>query len=230
MTTEQTQTQKQLRALAAELDRLVRRVDDVASESGTAWQSAQAAHQAVKQLANDVVAATRTASAVAVGAGEELPAPGVTWLTVASVAEAQDLIVGLQDWLASVYGRWQTKPLPACWAWHPAVVAELLALRDAWYAATQGEKASAQAVMDWLDRHRPGTARRVDQETNGCSLAKHGNDKIDAFRPPRAEGAEMLDELTRWWGETSGRTAAPPPSGAMLAAARARRSAMEDRA
>lgn len=228
MTTEQ--TQKQLRALAAELDRLVRRVEEIGSESGTAWQSAQAAQQAVKHLADDLVAATRSAASVAGGGDEEAPALGVTWLTVPNVGEAKDLIVGLQDWLASVYGRWQTKPLPDCWAWHPAVAAELLALRDAWYAATHGEKASATAVMDWLDRHRPGTARRVDQETKDCSLAKHTSDKLDAFRPPRVEGAEMLDELTRWWGETSGRTAAPSPSAEMLAAARARRSAMEDRA
>jgi len=227
VTTDADQTKTQLRVLTREVQRLTARVDGVVTLSNDAKDTADAAIRAAGRLAEELVDAVREVHSPAdeqddSGKAAEKVVPGLSWLTVASADDAARLMKGLPEWLATVYCQWATAPLADCWAWHPSVVAELLALRDAWNAAVDPAGFSAARQMDWVDRYRPGVARRVDRELKGCSLSQHTPDQRTAYRPPRVEGAEMLPELADWWVQTGGRSTAPGPSANMLAASRAR--------
>ncbi|WP_431881590.1 hypothetical protein [Micromonospora chalcea] len=222
----------QLTAVVRELQRVQAKVAEVgraanaANETaGAAKQAAEAAQLATTKLAEELVAVVRDAELRdedEQAAEAEKVVPGLSWLTVADPDDAHRLMRGFSDWLANVYCRWQEKPLPDCWAWHPAAVAELLALRDAWNEATNPANFSAGKAMDWIDRYRPGVARRIAKELDGCSLAKHTPDQPTAYRPPRVEGAELLGQLVEWWWQTGGRETAPGPTTEMLAASKAR--------
>lgn len=217
----------QLVALTRELQRAQQKVSEVAQTATAAKDDAASANRGVSRLAEELVKLVRDAEQAGGPDGDDeeqvkKAPPGLTWLTVTNPDDAYDQIDGLADWLGTVYSRWQDKQLPDCWAWHPAVVAELLALRDAWHAAISPEGGSSSKQMDWVDRYRPGTARRIERETKDCSLDQHTHDKPTAYRPPRVDGADMLAELTEWWVNSGGRSAAPAPTPDMLAAARAR--------
>ncbi|MFI6270751.1 hypothetical protein [Micromonospora zamorensis] len=225
MTTEAEQTKTQLRVLAREVQRLTDRLGEVVTLSNDAKDTADAALRAAGQLAEELVDAVRAdppADEDQDDSEVEKVVPALSWLTITDAADAAQLMKGLPEWLATVYCRWATAPLADCWNWHPPVVAELLALRDAWNAAVDPANFSAAKQMDWVDRYRPAAARRVKAELSGCSQAQHTPDQRTAYRPPRVEGAEMLAELTDWWVRTGGRSTAPGPTADMLAASRAR--------
>ncbi|WP_328382890.1 hypothetical protein OHQ88_10460 [Micromonospora zamorensis] len=225
MTTEAEQTKTQLRVLAREVQRLTDRLGEVVTLSNDAKDTADAALRAAGQLAEELVDAVRADPAADEDQDDsevEKVVPALSWLTIADAADAAQLMKGLPEWLATVYCRWTKHPLGDCWAWHPAVVVELLALRDAWNAAADPARFSAAQQMDWIDRYRPGVASRISGELSGCSLKKHTPDQRTAYRPPHVAGAEMLTELTDWWVRTGGRSTAPGPTADMLAASRAR--------
>ncbi|MFF0469315.1 hypothetical protein ACFYPX_18025 [Micromonospora zamorensis] len=226
MTTEAEQIKTQLRVLTREVQRLTDRLDGVVTLSNDAKDTADAALRAAGQLAEELVDAVRADPPAAEHQDDdsevEKVVPALSWLTITDADDAAQLMKGLPEWLATVYCRWVSAPLADCWAWHPAVVTELLALRDAWNAALDPASFSAAKQMDWVDRYRPGAARRIKQELKECALSAHTPDQRTAYRPPRVEGAEMLPELTDWWVRTGGQSTAPAPTASMLATSRAR--------
>ncbi|SCL17782.1 hypothetical protein GA0070616_1357 [Micromonospora nigra] len=219
----------QMLAVVKEVQRVQASVAGLANTAATAKATAEAAQAATTRLAEELVALVRDSElgGQVDGGDVQRPVPGLSWLTVSDPDEADRLMRGFVDWLATVYCRWQSTPLPDCWAWHPPVVAELLALRDAWYSAVDRETGSAARQMDWVDRYRPGVARRIGKEMAGCSLSKHTPDRPEAYRPPRVHGAELVDALAAWWWQTGGRETAPGPSPAMLAESKARATEVE---
>ncbi len=121
----------------------------------------------VRRLGEDV-----TALAADLATNEDQP-PLASWLEVDDEQQAHDLLADLADWLARVYTRYPDGALPSCWAWHPAVVDELWALRQAHRAAYTGPRASWREVADWHDRHRPAVTARLRQAIGGCELDRH---------------------------------------------------------
>ncbi|MGC4891099.1 hypothetical protein [Micromonospora sp. DT227] len=230
MTASDDTVKTQMRAVVTEVQRVHARVSELAGVAGSAKETAEAAQAAVTRLAEELVNLARDMEQAGGDLDGEVEkvVPGLSWLTVSDPDDARKLMRGFPDWLANVYCRWQEKPLPDCWAWHPAVVAELLALRDAWNDAVNPAAFSAARAMDWVDRYRPATARRIAKELTNCSLTAHTADKPTAYRPPQVHGADMLDQLTDWWWQTGGRETAPGPDPAMLAAVKARAAADDD--
>lgn len=220
-----------LRLVEKDVDRHERAIRTNEGEVAAAKETAATALRGVATLTaavEGVARRQRATPAAAVGGDEDQAEAMPCWLTLADPDKAQQTVGELVEWLESVYLRYPGGhdfpggDLTECWLWHPSVVEELLACRAAWYAAYEGDRASARAVMDWHDRDRVGTARRVRDELAGCSLTKHKADGPLAYRPARAPGMEMATEVVEWWAKSQGGTAAPPPNASMLATERAK--------
>jgi hypothetical protein len=200
-----------VRALAAEVEAIQRRIADVDDAAAEATQSAAAAHRALADLA-ELLGRAGDVQADPDAAEPDTP----PWLLLDDPDVARAQLRDLVTWLGDVYLRYHAVELRACWAWHPGVVTELLALRDGWTVAHYGERASAAAVLDWHDRYRPATVGRVARELAGCTLADHSR-KGSRHRPAAtARGTELLDELGTWWATTHGTEPAPPPTKPMV--------------
>lgn len=118
--------------------------------------------QAIREL-GDIVTSVNQKLAAKGGDDEGAPPPRVCWLTVDDPDVAELAMQDLETWLQQVYvqyGHW----LPACWAWHPWIVEELLALRHAHWAA-YSDKAGPQAAIDWHEKALPGVAKRIAAAT-----------------------------------------------------------------
>jgi hypothetical protein len=109
---------------------------------------------------------------------EGAPPPRVCWLTLDNPVVAELVMQDLERWLHQVFIQYD-RPLPACWAWHPWMVEELLALRHAHWAAYR-PKASEQAAIDWHEKSLPGVVKRL----GGALEMDHGLDshRDDAAR------------------------------------------------
>lgn len=165
--------------------------------------------------------------AVTPGAGEE---PGevaglTSWLMTTEFTDAHKLIEELRPWLAAVYLRYPDSELPTCWAWHPDVVEELWWLRNAWYDAYTGPKASWQKVGDWHDRQRPSVTRRLAEGLRGgangratrCNLSKH---LAWADEPaPAAPLTDLLPHVLAAWCSHDRAHWPPTPTAPQLAEA-----------
>jgi hypothetical protein len=200
-----------LRALAAEVEAIQRRLPLIQGLAETAQESANAAHRGLAQLADAIPGAALAGDEPA---DEETVEP---WLVLEDPDVARTELADLADWLGAVYLRYHRSDLGACWMWHPTVVAELLALRDGWRAAYYGPRATATAALDWHDRYRPATVSRIRAELNDCSLTEHASRGRRQYAPVRLRGADLADEMATWWATTHGGTAAPAPTPTMLA-------------
>jgi len=96
-----------------------------------------------------------------------------SWL----LGDDPDLAVGdiedLARWLGLVYLRYPGTRLQSCWAWHPDVVEEFLALRGAHREAYEPRKGSWTRAAEWHDRLLPGVVCRVEASLGLCSLTEH---------------------------------------------------------
>jgi hypothetical protein len=137
------------------------------------------------------------------------------WLTVRDADTATEWLLATTGWVRSVWSRYAA--LPTCWPWHPSVVAELMACRESWHAAT-GEDASPDGLSGWHDRWRPGAAIRVGKALTGCARAEglhaEGAQRwvvtiADATTGPHPEkDVEALTGLACWWA--TDRDGTPP--------------------
>lgn len=163
-------------ALAAEVERLTRRLDQAEAEAATARETAEHAHRVLVDLVDRVadLADTTTTTNHEQGAGNPAGAP-TSWLTLDDPDTAQTIMTQLVDWLGKVYIHYPgaADSLGECWPRHPAVIEELLALQAAWHAAYTSPDATAQRAIDWHDRHLPGTQRRLRATLADCSEAAH---------------------------------------------------------
>ena len=119
------------------------------------------------------------------------------WMTVTDPALAIGWLNQLTVWVRDVYARYT--PVQGCWAWHPPVVAELLACQGAWTAAVHPD-APLEALAGWHDRWRPGTTTRVTKTLTACGdradgLHVEGITRYD-FDPA------ALDEYAQHWAGT----------------------------
>jgi hypothetical protein len=152
-------------ALAAHVERVARRADATAARADEHEQHIRDLAEAVAKLARP---------------GPDGPAI-TSWLDPARPDDEDEqpgeaaarLLADLAAWLRAVYLRYPGARLPSCWAWHPAVVEELVWLRGAHLDAYRGRGASWTRVGDWHERARPGVVRRIDQWIGGCELSEH---------------------------------------------------------
>lgn len=225
-----------VRAIARDLE-TVRAAGEAATSSAAAAQAtgdeakglAESAHQALAQVTRTLTKVAKDVNALAsvvAGAGDEDEDRGeLSWLTVPDEQTAGVAITNLVEWIAQVYGWYPDGVLGACWAWHPAAVSELLGCRAAWIDAYEGPNASSARVMDWLDRYRPGVAKRVAGELKGCSLENHAPNGPLEYRPPRCPGADQVGLIATWWADSHGTTAAPSPDKGAIEEERIRKDA-----
>jgi hypothetical protein len=170
--------QPQLAALGREVERLSRRQADLDT--------------LVRQLADDIT----LLAPVDDSEGEDgEPERLASWLATDDPEQARALLAGLVDWLSRVYLRYPGTALPSCWAWHPAVVEELLWLRNAHHDAG----ACWREVGDWHDRQRPGVTARIRKAIGDCELSRHtaGGDRRQP--PPRAPLEDHVEQLPEQW-------------------------------
>jgi hypothetical protein len=231
---EVSQLRDALTVLARDVDRheeaLRAGVADVARVQVAADQATAAAEQAntaAGRLAHGVAAVAEQLRAVRqelAGGADDDAQREPPWMYVEDPVTAAAILERLARWLVEVLLRYpDAEDFGECWAWHPSVVAELLALEAAWYDAYLGKTATAGKVMDWHDRHRPGTVERVKRELNQCSLAEHRVGGTKEYRPVYLAGVDQLPDLAAWWASSHGASAAPAPSRAVVAEADAYR-------
>lgn len=79
------------------------------------------------------------------------------------------------EWLALAYQPVQpAHKLPACWAEHPGLRAELLTLFHVWQTAFLDPQAAPDAAQNWHDRWLPGFLSRMPNWAPGsCLNGKH---------------------------------------------------------
>lgn len=183
-------------ALAREVERATRRVGELDT--------------LVRQLGEDV---TRLLDAETVD-DDRPPLP--SWLAVVDSTRARAMLADLADWLTRVYLRHPDAALPACWAWHPSAVEELLWLRRAHAAAYEGRGASWRDVGDFHDRLRPGVVRRLHEAIGSCELALHTSGGDADLPAPTVPLADALGWIAELW--TTDRTS-PEPTNIQLTAA-----------
>lgn len=182
-------------ALSSALERTIRRVGKLES--------------LLRDLAGDVASLARPGAAEPGDAGEEDEAPRVrSWLLIDDPGDAREVLGDLASWLDAVYLRYAGAALPACWAWHPDVVEELLCLRQAHADAFTASGGSVQRAADWHDRIRPHAVERIAKAHGRCELALHAAGHEQA-RPPRtAPFTSALGDLADAW--TTARTSLAP--------------------
>lgn len=222
------QTAAAVAALAADVEDLGRSLHGVAQTAAQAADDASNARRAVVDLAN-LVSDRLAGSGGGGGAAASPPDESVPpWLIGDDAEQARADLADLVGWLRGVYLHYHGAELGECWLWHPGVVAELTALRNAWAAAHFGDGASPARVMDWHDGYRPRAVQRIGKELGDCHLDRHAPGGDREYRPARVPGVEMSGEIAHWWASSHGSTAAPAPTPAVLAEARAARSARPD--
>jgi hypothetical protein len=203
-----TQPPDELGALARELDRLTRRVEEMAP----AAQRVGELDTAVEKLGNliaDVMDRLR---------GEQTEARA--WLLQVGTSEPQQAIETLTDlvqWLDAVYLRYPGSELPGCWMWHPWVVEELLWLRTSHAEAYAGRGWGVRAGM-WHDQQRPRVVDRIRQHAGSCDLGQHVSGGQKAKGPVAAPLGGHAHAVATAWTSTG---LPPEPASEQIEDARA---------
>ncbi|SBT63113.1 hypothetical protein GA0070622_0066 [Micromonospora sediminicola] len=213
-----------VRALAAEVEAVSLQLPDVYRQVEAVQEVADAAQRGVVVLAEAIERLRAAGGSSETGSADDHSKPTPSWLTIDDPGAAAAALGELAEWLRTVYVRYSGAALGDCWLWHPDVVTELLALREAWISAYQGPRASAETVMDWHDRYRPGTVARVNAALGRCYLQQHLATGELSYSPARLSATEQVADIARWWATSHGDTAAPPPSPNVVAESAAARS------
>jgi hypothetical protein len=205
-TTQPSSVVESVSALARQVERLERRVQDY---------DVDGLRTDLRGVTSTVVGlAEELAQLVDSDGGSDEPAP--SWLWPAEPIDQEQvasLLAQLIRWSARVYLRYQDGGLPECWLWHPEVIEELVWLQSAWRAAYHGPMASAQRAGDWHDRLRPGVARRIRDTAGSCSLREHFDGPAAVVVPV----ADAAAAIAAWWSAPVG--PAPVPTGEQIHAA-----------
>jgi hypothetical protein len=193
-------------ALAREVERIARRIDAHGGRVDRVEQLTRELHRMQGELADRIE--TLAAPADGDDDGEEARRLS-SWLAADDPELARALLADLCEWLGAVYLRYHGAALPSCWAWHPAVIEELLWLRHAHRAAYEGRGASWRDIGDWHDRQRPGVTRRIREAIGDCELARHV-EGADRHRqaPLQTPLATRTDQIAQTW--TAHRTTPAP--------------------
>jgi hypothetical protein len=141
----------------------------------------------------------KVARAVNVRNGTEPPEPLDGWFLQKDPDTALSRARELADWVEAVWLHYPKSDLPPCWAWHPAVVEELLVAFELWREAFI-TKPSWSSAGDWHEKTRPGVARRLaEAEVANCEIKRHqeGGDRAD--RAPAAPLRSALDVIAQMW-------------------------------
>lgn len=141
----------------------------------------------------------KVARAVNRKTGDEPPEPLAGWFLQKDPDAALTRARELADWIEAVWLHYPKSSLPPCWAWHPAVVEELLVAFETWREAYITRPAWS-AASDWHEKTRPGVARRLgDAEVANCDLKHHQEGGTRADSPPAAPLRSALDLVAPMW-------------------------------
>lgn len=179
--------------IAREVDRVSRRVDDLARDLPPALERVGELDVSVEKLGNlvaDVMDRLR---------GDQAEARA--WLLVSDPEVARAMLTDLVGWLDAVYLRYPGASLPACWLWHPSVIEELLWLRAAHADAYSGRGWGVRAGM-WHDQQRPRVVERIQKMIGTCDLAQHVSGGQKAKAPIAAPLAGHVDAVADAWTST----------------------------
>jgi hypothetical protein len=142
-------------AIARQQERLARRV--------------QAIDDAVAQLATDV-------QTLVARSGPTDGGPPMAWLLQDDPGRASMILEDLAQWVLRVYLWYPRAALPSCWLWHPALVEELLCLRQAHAEAYGDGIRTVSKASDFHERYLPGVIARIASGYGDCELARHAAD------------------------------------------------------
>jgi hypothetical protein len=115
------------------------------------------------------------------------------WFAVTDPDTARDLLTGLSGLVGAVLVHHGITLTVACWALHPDVVADLLALAAERDAAYTGPRPTP--VSEWLSRWLPATTERITTALTGC-VAERGH--RDGGRVYDTTGFDPLSAAA-WW-------------------------------
>lgn len=126
--------------------------------------------------------------------------PVRSWILATDHEAARADLRDLAEWLPQVYLTYHQTRLPSCWAWHPAVVEELLMLRNLHKDAYQGKNWAK--VGDWHDKWLPGVRARIQQQVGTCYLKQHEAGGPKSRSSEVAPLAQHLDAVVDAWMST----------------------------
>lgn len=119
------------------------------------------------------------------------------WLTPPEVdPDPRTLVHAFVAWYNATYisiPGGGNRPIPSCWAAHPALAMEIATLAYTWRAANLGESAVVVEAQRWHHQWRPGFAARLaDWMPRDCFDGAHSPDR-GTSRPDRFTLAEQAE-------------------------------------
>ncbi len=185
-----------LAALAAHVDRL----DTALAAQSALAEQVNAQGQALASIAQTL--ATPDSAEPEPDEEPEEDVLGWAWISPMTPAMAVATLARCTSWVTDV---WQVyTPIAQCWAWHPPVVAEILACQLSW-EATFTPTAGPDALSAWHDRWRPAAQTRITERLAACTKTPG----VHVANGSRWHiNTEIGDELAYWWA-TERATPAP---------------------
>lgn len=179
-----------LTRLALDVERIRAHVTDLDARVARATDDVAGTGRAVTDLADGLRAVTTSRALSSDSGAEVVPC----WMTITDPQAAVLLLDRLTVWVRAVWGHYDPH-LAGCWPWHPALVADLEAVRVA-HEAAHAEGAPILDVTAWHDRWAPGLQRRTKAALTACgkNTGVHVNGSGRFLYDPA-----VLDELAAHW-------------------------------
>ncbi|GAA2678804.1 MULTISPECIES: hypothetical protein [Actinosynnema] len=101
----------------------------------------------------------------------------------------------------------RARPIPPCWASHPALAIEVATLAYSWRAANIGPAANERDGQTWLHQWRPGFSDRLTRDwvRPDCLDGDHRNEGS----PPRTDRFELAEQHATAVPTSTGRPGPP---------------------